>query len=146
MTGQRDRVAHDQPKLTDVVTYLSPEWIDAVREAVLHDDDLSKATADTELVLQQLVTETPFGDVGYFITFDRGDVYVQSGVASTYDVSFHQDHRTALEVHAGELNVLEAFQQGRIAIKGDVTKLTANQSAIAALDRAFSSVKRHTEY
>lgn len=129
-----------------MVTYLSPEWIDAVRDAAANDVDLAAASTDTELVLQQVVTDTPFGEVAYFITFDDGDVYVQAGVASASDVAFTQDHRTALEVHAGDMNALEAFQQGRISIKGDVTKLTANQAAIAALDQAFQRVSEHTEY
>ncbi len=129
-----------------MVAYLSPEWIDAVRDAASNDEALATASAETELVLQQVVTDTPYGEVAYFITFDRGEVYVQSGVASSSDVAFTQDHRTALEVHAGEMNALEAFQQGRISISGDVTKLTANQAAIAALDAAFQQVQEQTEY
>ncbi|NOX29784.1 MAG: SCP2 sterol-binding domain-containing protein [Actinobacteria bacterium] len=129
-----------------MVKYLSSEWLDEVRAAMDADRTLAVETAETELVLQQVVTGAPNGDVAYFITFDNGTVHVQSGVASQSDVAFTQDYKTALEVHLGTLNALMAFQEGRISIKGDVTALTANQAAIGALDQAFRAVKNQTTY
>ncbi|MCB0991694.1 MAG: SCP2 sterol-binding domain-containing protein [Acidimicrobiales bacterium] len=126
--------------------YLSSEWLDAVRAAVSTDAELAEAAADTELVLQQVVTGTPFGEVAYFITFDRGEVYVQAGVASSSDVAFTQDYETAVAVHEGRSNALEAFQSGRISIKGEVAKLTANQGVIGRLDSAFSAVNSSVEF
>lgn len=126
--------------------YLSSEWLDAVRAAVSDDSELAESAAQTELVLQQVVTDTPFGEVAYFITFDNGEVFVQAGVASTSDVAFTQDYETAVAVHEGRSNALEAFQSGRISIKGEVTKLTENQAVIAKLDGAFSSVNSEVEF
>ncbi|MCP3935274.1 MAG: SCP2 sterol-binding domain-containing protein [Actinomycetia bacterium] len=126
--------------------YLSTDWIDAVRDAVASDEQLAAVAAETELILQQVVTDTPFGEVGYFITFDLGRVYVQAGVASTSDVAFTQDYETAIAVHEGRSSALEAFQTGRISIEGEIIKLRDNRAAIAELDRSFTRVNETIEY
>ncbi len=129
-----------------MVEYLSTEWIDALREAAGTDEDLARAAAEVELVLQQHVTDTPDGTISYYITFDRGQVFVQAGEVAEPDVAFVQDLATAVAVARGELNALEALQGGKIAIHGDARTLTRNQEVLAALDRSFTRVRENTTY
>ncbi len=126
--------------------YLSSEWIDALRAAARADEELARAAAEVELVLQQHVTDTPEGTVSYYVTFDRGEVFVQAGEVAEPDVAFVQDYATATAVARGELNALEALQKGKISIHGDARALTRNQQVLAALDRSFSQVRAETTY
>ncbi|HEC08824.1 MAG TPA: SCP2 sterol-binding domain-containing protein [Acidimicrobiales bacterium] len=126
--------------------YLSSEWIDALRAAARADEELARAAAEVELVLQQHVTDTPEGTVSYYVTFDRGEVFVQAGEVAEPDVAFVQDYATATAVARGELNALEALQKGKISIHGDARALTRNQQVLAALDHSFSQVRTETTY
>ncbi len=129
-----------------MVEYLSTDWIDALREAARADEALARAAAEVELTLQQHVTDTPAGTVSYYVTFDRGEVYVQAGEVTEPDVAFVQDYATASAVAQGTLNALEALQKGRITIHGDARALTRNQEVLAALDRSFTRVREQTTF
>ncbi len=84
--------------------------------------------------------------MSYYVTFDRGEVFVQAGEVAEPDVAFVQDYATATAVARGELNALEALQKGKISIHGDARALTRNQGVLAALDRSFSQVRAETTY
>lgn len=129
-----------------MLTYLSTEWIDRLRERASGDEALREATAGVELTLQQVVTDTPHGDVRYYVTFDDGDVYVQAGEVADPDVTFTQDYRTAVGVATGELGALDAMRDGRVVLTGDPTALQDRTSAMGALDTVFAEVRAETTY
>ena len=129
-----------------MVTYLSTEWIDRLRDAAASDADLRAAVEGVELSLQQVVTDAPSGDVAYYVTFDDGDVYVQAGSVRDPDVTFTQDYGTAVGVARGELSALDALRDGRVMLTGDPTALQDRADALAALDAVFAEVRAETEY
>ncbi|MEM9037130.1 MAG: SCP2 sterol-binding domain-containing protein [Actinomycetota bacterium] len=129
-----------------MVTYLSTEWLDRVRELATVDEALSAASHGVELTLQQVVTDTPHGDVRYYVTFDDGDVYVQAGDVTEPDVTFTQDYRTAVGVATGELGALDALRDGRVVLTGDPTALQDRAAVLGALDTVFGQVREETTY
>ena len=122
--------------------YLSPEWIDAVASAAR---DL-EGPPDTRLTVQQRVRGGPDGDVSYHVVIEDGKVAVRGGEAPAPDVTFEQDHETAVAVAQGELAAQAAFMSGRMRVTGDVQRLIRDKDALAGLDRALSQVRAATQY
>lgn len=129
-----------------MLQYLSPEWIDALRQAATNSTELAEASAEIELTLQQIVAETPSGDGSYYITFDKGTTYVQAGEVKSPDVTFAQGYQTARSVALGEINALDAFREGHISLKGDPTLLQTHRDVFAALESVFAEFRDQTEY
>ncbi len=129
-----------------MLQYLSPQWIDAVREKAVNSTALAEASADIELTLQEKITGTSDGTSCYYITFDHGAVYVQAGEAREPDVTFEQDYKTARAVALGEMNALEAMREGHISLTGDPTVLQDRQEVMGALSVVFADVREGTSY
>ena len=125
-----------------MVRYLTPEWIDAVASAA---SDV-EGPADVRLTVQQRVTGGPGGDVTYHVVLDHGKVAVRSGEAVAPDVTFEQDHETAVAVARGDLAAQAAFMSGRLRVHGDVQRLIDDRAAFAGLDGALRAVRSSTEY
>ncbi len=126
--------------------FLSPEWIAEVDRAAAADGSLAAATADVRLVVQQVVTDTPDGEVRYHVDVDHGSVRVRPGDAAAADVTFRQDWQTAVAMSTGEVPAQHAFVQGRLRVDGDVQALVRHQGAFADLDAAFDDVRARTTY
>jgi putative sterol carrier protein len=121
--------------------YLSPEWIDELHVALSADASVRKATADVALTVQQVVTGGPDGDVSWHVAVDHGAVTVRPGITEDADVTFRQDHDTALAVAGGELSAQAAFMIGKLTVTGDVGKLIEHQGAFTGIDDATDAVR-----
>ena len=126
--------------------YLSLDWIDALSEAVTHNDDMSSVAADHSIAVTQVVHSTPEGDVIYHLVVKDGCARFGAGAAEPEDVRFVQDWDTAVGVATGAVNAQEAFIKGRIRLYGDQQKLINSQPVFRALDAVFNDVRERTEY
>jgi putative sterol carrier protein len=129
-----------------VVRYLSPEWISELHRAASSSASLKEATAEVGLVVQQEVTGGPDGDVAWHVVLDHGDVAVRPGPAEAPDVTFRQDHPTAVAINRGKLAAQAAFMVGRLQVGGDVAGLIRHQRALADIDDVFAAVRAGTEW
>ncbi len=127
-----------------MVKFLSPQWTESVIGALNDSDDARQALKGVELILQQVVTGGPEGDVSYWTRFDDGKVEGGLGETEEPDVTITQDYETAVALSRAELNAQAAFMQGKLKVKGNMGKLLQNQSAIDALGPVMAEVK--TEY
>ena len=127
-----------------MLTFLTPEWIEALDEAARRDPSLEAATAPVDLVVEQCVTD-PAGDVTFHIVFDHGHVSVIPGPATAPTVRFSQDRETALAIAAGVDSAQRAFMSGRLRVGGDLRVLLDHQVALSALDDVFASVRARTD-
>lgn len=125
--------------------FLSPDWIDEVGAAA-RSRTLAAAGDDVRLVVQQVVTGTPDGEVRYHVVVDGGRVDVQPGDAEAPDVTFTQDWQTAVAMSTAELPAQHAFASGKLRVDGDVQALVRHQAAFTDLDRAFDEVRARTTY
>ncbi len=126
--------------------YLSPEWLHALAGAIGEAESLKRASAGVSLVVQQVVTGGPEGDVSYHVTVDDGRVAVLAGESGEPTVTFTQDYETAAAVAQGELSAQGAFMTGRIRVRGDLPRLMECQSVFGGVDDATRSLRRVTEY
>jgi alkyl sulfatase BDS1-like metallo-beta-lactamase superfamily hydrolase len=129
-----------------VARYLSAEWFEEVNEAARANHDLSEVVGGVRLVLQQVVTGGPAGDIRYVVRIEDGTVTVASGEAPDADVTVAEDHETAVALHRGELRAAHAFMTGRIRVSGNTQALLGAQAALHRLDAVFAGLREGTTY
>lgn len=126
--------------------YLSPEWFDEINATAAAGDVSDAVTEGLRLVVQQLVTDGPDGDVRYAVRIEDGRVAVVPGEAPDADVTVTEDHATATAVARGDLAAPVAFMTGRIRVTGDTRALLAAQPALHRLDAVFAEVRARTSF
>ena len=126
--------------------YLTPEWLDAARQAVSADESLVKTANDVRISVQQVVTGGPDGDTAYRIEIDDGTVRVVSGETSDATVTFVQDWETAAAIGRGELSAQGAFMSGRIRVRGDLPQLIEHGHVFSEVDDVFAGLRAQTTY
>lgn len=129
-----------------MVRYLSPEWFEEVNAAAAAGRVADHVTEGLRLVVQQVVTGAPDGDVHYAVRIEEGGVAVVPGDAPDADVTVTEDHDTATKVARGELAAPVAFMTGRIRVTGDTRTLPAAQPALHRLDALFVDLRERTTY
>jgi SCP-2 sterol transfer family len=126
--------------------YLSAEWFAAAADALAVDDDLRKVTADTDLVLEQTVTDTPDGVVRWHVVLDHGDTRLVTGPAPRADLRFHTTYDVAGAIARGQVAAPRAFVAGDLAVSGDLSVLTTQLRTLTALDDALRDVRLATTF
>ena len=126
--------------------FLSPEWFDDVNAAAASDDVSAAVTPGLRLVVQQIVTDGPDGEVRYAVRIEDGKVAVVPGDAGDPDVTVTEDHATATSVARGDLAAPVAFMTGRIRVSGDTRALLTAQPALHRIDAMFASLRERTTY
>lgn len=126
--------------------YLSREWFDEINATVEAGHVSDTVTEGLRLVVQQVVTDAPEGDIRYAVRIEDGRVAVVPGDADDADVIVTEDHRTATAIARGELPAPVAFMTGRIRVTGDTRALLAAQPALHRLDAVFAEVRERTSY
>jgi putative sterol carrier protein len=123
-----------------VARFLSEAWFREVAAA--------GAPADREpvLVLQQVVTGTPDGEVRYHVAVGEGRAVVVGGQAARADATFTQSYDTASAVARGELASQAALLAGRISVAGDMTSLSERRDCLAGVDALPRAVRAATTY
>ena len=124
-----------------VPAYLSDDWLAAMDAAIKDHQGLAAATSDTSLVIQNVITGGPGGQVAYAIRLDHGRGDINAGNEPAADVTFTTDIDTARAIHRGDESAQTAFMAGRLRIGGDARVLIANQHVLAELDDVFASVR-----
>jgi putative sterol carrier protein len=134
------------PAVRPVARYLSAEWFDDVNDAARDSPELAEATRDVHLVLQQVVTGGPDGDVRYWVRVDGGHVEAGLGQAPDPDVTITQSYETAVAVSTGGVGAQAAVMEGRIRLSGNTAVLRDHHDALAGLDAVFAPVRARTAY
>lgn len=131
-----------------VARFLSAEWLAAMDRAVGDRPDLADPGDPDEsgLVIGQIVTGTPTGEVRYTIRLQHGKNAVHLGIEADADVVLSTDYATAVAVIKGDESAQAAFVAGRIRVAGDATALLRHRAVVAELDDAFAPVRALTEF
>jgi SCP-2 sterol transfer family len=120
-----------------VVTFLSPEWVDALNDA---------AASLRHGLTTRLCVEHVVGDFVYHVDYRDERVTVHLGAADEPTVRLHADYETAAAIARGELSAQRAFMTGRVRIDGDVLALAGAQTALRTLPDPFADVRSTTEW
>jgi len=129
-----------------VPRYLTKEWLEAAQQSVERSSQPGSAAADVDLVVQQIVTGGPDGDVEYHVHLDHGTVHVRAGAADDPTVTFIQSWDTAAAIARGELSAQGAFMTGLIRVRGDLAQLVAHNDVLGGVDDLLADLRTHTTY
>ena len=123
--------------------FLSPEWIAELDAAARGADDL---TVDGSFVLGQVVRGGPGGDVTYQVRFGAAGATVAAGAPEPADVTLVTDRATARALHNGSCRAQDALAAGALKVNGRPEVLAGRAELLAALDRAFTTVRADTTF
>lgn len=120
--------------------FLSAAWFEDVADAT------GPAPAKpVDLVLQQVVTGTPEGEVTYRVLVSDDEAVIQPGGDGTADVTLTSDYSTAAAIAEGQLSAQSALRQGRIRVGGDLSRLTERHTQLT-IDPVPASVRARTTF
>jgi putative sterol carrier protein len=129
-----------------VARYLSEQWFGEVAAALDGRGGDAPGAAEVRLVLQELVTDTPDGDVAYSLRIEDGRLALRTGDHGDADVTISQDYATAVALHRGEVTLQDAFMHGRVKVAGNISALLAHHDALAHLDPLPAATRATTTY
>jgi putative sterol carrier protein len=129
-----------------VARYLSDDWLAEMASAARQSGELARVASARRLTVQQVVTGGPDGVSSFFVRLADGEVQVERGIADDADVTFTQDHATAVEIGKGDLSAQAAFMSGRLRVGGDLTVLMGRQRDLAGVDDVFDAVRERTDF
>ncbi len=108
--------------------FLSDDWFEVVGKLV--DEHGADVPAQANVVVNLVITDTPFGDERQMHMGAR-DGKGEWGIGHTddADVTLTTDYATAKQVFiSGDPNAgMQAFMQGKVRVQGDMAKLMASQ-------------------
>ncbi len=107
--------------------FLSDDWFDAVEALVeMHG---AEAPAHQNVVVNLVITDTPFGERTMHMGAREGKAGMGRGHADGADVTLTTDYPTAQEVFvSGNPQAgMQAFMAGKVKVQGDMTKLMMAQ-------------------
>jgi SCP-2 sterol transfer family len=137
--------------------FLSSEWFDAIRlhSGRLHsgqDEPPKPNTIDSpghdRLVLEQLVTGSPDGDVRYWVIVENGNARLAEPASPNQaaDLTITTGWDTATAIAKGELATQAALMQGKLRVRGNMSKLAGRAGQLTGLDPVPEAVRKATTY
>ena len=121
--------------------FLSEEYMGEATAALNGDEGFATAAADVELALQFMVTDSPEGDVNYYLNVAGGQATMALGEMDGVDASVTTSYETAEDISKGEQNVQTAFMFGKIKLGGNMAKVMMHQRVINEWTRVQSSLE-----
>jgi hypothetical protein len=110
--------------MSEKYVFLSEPWFSAVEE--LLDDQAVATPAETEMVVNLIVDETPFGEeVRVYVGAIGGQAQWGHGHREDADLVLATDYDTAksIFVSGDPMTGMSAFFAGKVRLQGDLTKL-----------------------
>jgi hypothetical protein len=130
--------------------FLSAEWFALVASAT--PGAPPEETAD--LVLEQVVRDTPDGEVRYRVVIAARSAYIEPLTEATSakrapshpDLTIACDWATAAALAQGELSTHAALMAGRLRVRGNLARLSGQSADLVGLDPVPEQVRRQTTY
>jgi hypothetical protein len=107
--------------------FLSDEWFTAVTELMAHHG--AEAPAHQNMVMNLVVTDTPWGEREMHMGARDGRGHIGQGQLDGADVTLTTDYATAKDVFVSgnQQAGMQAFMAGKVKVQGDMTKLMMAQ-------------------
>ena len=107
--------------------FLSDEWFIAV--TVLMEQHGADAPTTTTMMLNMVVTNTPWGEREMHMGAVEGKAQMGQGHKDDADVTLTTDYTTAKDVFVSgnQQAGMQAFMSGKVKVQGDMTKLMMAQ-------------------
>jgi putative sterol carrier protein len=114
------------------LTFLSPEWADALTEAVNANGEFAAAAGNQHARIQQVITTTE-GEKRYWTTIDDGRIAMGMGDVEGPDATIRQSYETAVALAKRELSPVTGFMMGKIKVEGNMGMLMGLAGALGKL-------------
>jgi predicted lipid carrier protein YhbT len=118
-----------------VPTFLSDQWIEALRDAAAR----ARPAPDARVAIRQVV-----GDVSWTVRVADGAVSVDRGGEA--DLTLSSDAVTAAALARGELAAADALASGRLQVSGDLGALLGAAGGLAGFDAVYAEVRSATTF
>jgi putative sterol carrier protein len=125
------------------VKYLSQQWADEFNTR-LAEDSIRAAFKGKNATIQNVITETPHGEVRYWLRITDGTPSVGLGDLENAEVTIKQSYDTATQINKGETDGQRAFMQGKVKINGKMMKMMQLRGPMEHLQKAMTAIE--TEY
>jgi hypothetical protein len=132
---------------------LSAEWFaEIARSAPAETGGSADAGAGPPLVLEQVVHNTPDGEVRYRVVLHEGSARIHpaaahaNGADSPPDLTIVADWATASALAQGSLSAQAALMAGRLRIRGSLARLSTWGAGLAGVDPVPPDVRQRTTY
>jgi hypothetical protein len=124
--------------------FLSPEWFEEVETASAQ----SSRSGSNTLIIRQVVTGGPAGDVSYLVLVDDGHAQVTRTDKGDLhpDLTITTAWETAVGIAQGSLSAERALMDGRLRVAGDLSRLAAHRGRLAGLDPIPAEVRASTTF
>jgi len=134
--------------------FLSPEWFDEVARPDARPRGGAVERDADDLVLEQVVRDTPEGEVRYRVVVTAGTAYLEppatpatpAAPASPADLTITCSWETAAAMAQGQLSAQTALMEGRLRVRGDMARLSGRAADLVGLDPVPDDVRRRTTY
>lgn len=121
--------------------FLSEEWFAEVEGQQDGPGDVG------ELVVEQVVTGTPDGEVRYRVSAGPGGARVERvSAAGEADLTFTTDYATASAIAEGKMSAEAALVQGLVRVAGGLRDLTNHADLLRFVDLVPASVRASTTF
>jgi putative sterol carrier protein len=120
--------------------FLSEEWAQEATDALNSHEGFKNAIGAADLGIQFNTTDTPDGEVDYYLSTSGGVATLAIGTLEGADVTVKQNYDTAAAIAKGELNTQTAFMTGKLKVSGNLAKLMMHQSAVQQWSAAVSDM------
>ena len=114
------------------LTFLSPEWADALTEAVNGNGEFATAAGSQHARIQQVIT-TADGEKRYWTTIEDGKIAMGMGDVDAPDATIRQSYETAVALAKRELSPVTGFMMGKIKVDGNMGMLMGLAGALGKL-------------
>src|SRR6202011_384914 len=94
-----------------------------------------------DVVLQQIVTDSPDGEVRYQVVVADGRAVLTRDQSLEADATFTAGYATASSIARGELTTKAALLAGRIHVAGNMATLSSRQEDLSGLDPVPAAVR-----
>ena len=122
-----------------MLPFLSPPWLEQL-SAVAGGQEVGSDA----VVVQQLVTGGPDGDIAFVLEVDQSHLRARPGRDPKAVLTLTEAWETAVLIHRGELTVHAAFRAGLVKVRGDVRPLVAVAAGLAPLGPAAAALRERT--
>jgi hypothetical protein len=129
--------------------FLSDEWFEEVeRDAGESPTGRGGRPLEqvAELIVEQVVTGAPDGEVRYRVVAGPGGPVVTRGGGTCPDLVLTTDYLTAAAIAQGQLSAATAVGQGRVKVSGSLRKRPGPAAALAGAQLVAAAVRDRTTY
>ena len=120
--------------------FLSEQYMTEATEKLNAHAGFANAISNVELSVQFSVSDTPEGELPYYLTVNDGSAEMARGSLDDADVTISNSYETSVGISTGEVNTQMAFMTGKLKVAGNMAKLMMNQAVFNQLTAAMSDM------